>query len=457
MPSLRLFAIVPSIGDDGDKRNSPADVDPTSMDLAQDTVDDGSMPLSQPQQSPQQHQPSSPPPPAISATLPPPPQQPQPYPQPQDMTPSQTIQSKQLPSEKPSEPRPPTAHLPGHIPSVSPQTYGASPSTPRFVGDLNPEARLLEDNDSPDKEQHVAAAKVGVWVRDRRACTKCVGAPKGCSPGTSGNIHTSNHEHSQLSMHLPAAFSDIVPVETIAALSELYFVKIHPLLPILNEGDYRQSFISGTLPAPLAHVVCLLAAKDASAESHLKLLQLGNMPVSTRQFCSHLHTSIVTSLATRVGLRRLATIRTMALLSLHHEGCDGAEQSSGYIAQAIHGAQSIALHLRPPNDDGFEMRRVFWCLYILDRFNAAMHSRPCIMFNHDIATEPITPQQSGFPAFDILFEITKILDKVIALYRPTNPESVTGLGDDFPSFSHILDASNGWELAPSVICKHTIS
>ncbi|KAJ3513365.1 hypothetical protein NM208_g15196 [Fusarium decemcellulare] len=251
--------------------------------------------------------------------------------------------------------------------------------------------------------------------------------------------------------NLPAALSDIVPVETIAALSELYFAKVHPLLPILNEGDYRQSFILGTLPAALAHAVCLLAAKDASAEPHLKLLQAGGTLVSTRQFCSRLHTSIVTSLVTQVSLRRLTTIRIMALLSLHHEGCDGAEQASGYIAQAIHGAQSLALHLRVPNDDGFEMRRAFWCLYVLDRLNAAMHSRPCVMCDHDIATEPVTAQQSGFPAFDILFKIVKILNKVIALYRPTHPDSVTGIGDEFPSFSHILDEGNGWDLAPSII------
>lgn len=418
--------------DNGD--HSPEVSETTGMNPAQEAIHVSSAVQTQLQQPAQRASPS-----AISPLLQQRPSEPQS--RPQHQTPGQPPQLGQLPSQTAPDARnSPAVHLPSHVTDVSPQTFDASPSTPRFVSDLNPEARLLDNANSPEEAQNIAPDKVGVWIHNPRPCIT--------------NASNSSHR-SRLSTHIPSVVSDLVCSESIAALSEIYFAKIHPLLPILNQDDYQQSFVSGTLPPALAHVVCLLAAKDASAEPHLKLLQAGGTSVlSARQFCSHLHASLVSSLASRVNIRQLTAIRIMALLSFHHEGCDGAEQASGYIAQAIHGAQSLALHLRVPVDDGFEMRRLFWCLWILDRLNAAMHSRPCIMCDHDIATETITPEQSGFPAFDILFNIAKILNKVIALYRPSQPESITGIGDEFPGFSQMMEEGRGLNLAPSIICKH---
>ncbi|VUC32659.1 unnamed protein product [Clonostachys rosea] len=240
-------------------------------------------------------------------------------------------------------------------------------------------------------------------------------------------------------------------MSTIEALSAIYFETVHPLLPILNETEYRHELESRTILAPLVHAVCLVAAKATTAEPHLRHLQAGDAPVPVRQFCSRLYSSLVTALGGRVALKKLTTIRIMALLSFHHEGSDGAEQAACYNAQAIHRAQSLAMHLRRPNDEGSEMKRIFWCLWTLDRFIAAIHSRPCTMADADIAVEPITPEQSGWPAFDVLFRIAKLLNEVIALYRPTNPESITGIETGFPGFEQILEETNGWSLSSSTL------
>ncbi|KAH8421997.1 Transcription factor [Colletotrichum scovillei] len=314
------------------------------------------------------------------------------------------------------------------------------PSIPRFIGDLDPEARLLDDGKYYGQQQDLPAEIVGIWVQPRPE-TRCL----------KDDVRQPSPSNSKTSKSEGLADSDILDFDIIVKLSDIYFDNIQPILPLLNEREYRQCLAKGTLPATLAHAVCLVAAKSLAAERHLKLRNAGNMPLSTRQFCSRLHASLISSVHNLSHLRKITVIRIMGLLSLHHEGPEGAEQASGFVAQAIHAAQSIALHLCRPVDDGYEMRRVFWCLWILDRLNSSMHSRPCFLADVDIAIKPLTPEQSGSVAFDILFKITTILSQAIALYRPTNPASITGLDSEYPCFEQIVSESNGWSLPPSFI------
>lgn len=336
---------------------------------------------------------------------------------------------------------------PPPIHSIRPTFTSASPlvdagsSTPRFVSDLNPEARLLDAENYCEQPQNLSPEIVGIWVQPQ--------------PGL-GSVQNDFQQDSSWRNHTSsevggAADSDVLAFDTIVKLSDIYFDNIQPILPLLNEQDYRQCLAKATLPVTLAHAVCLVAAKAAAAERHLRLRHAGNIPVSTRQFCSHLHASLISTLHNTKHLRKITVIRIMALLSLHHEGADGAEQASGFVAQAIHSAQSIALHLCRPVDDGYEMRRVFWCLWILDRLNSSMHSRPCFLADVDIAIKPLTPEQSGSVAFDILFKIVTTLSKAIALYRPTNPLSINGLDFDYSGFEQIVDESEGWKLSPSTL------
>jgi hypothetical protein len=235
-------------------------------------------------------------------------------------------------------------------------------------------------------------------------------------------------------------------------LSDLYFANIHPIIPLLNEEEYWQSLSRGTIPTPLVHVVCLVAAKDNGAEKHLKLLQSRDTLVPVREFCSQLYLSISTALSRRTTTRKLTQMRILGLLSLHQEGSDGVEQASSCIAQAIHHAQSMALHLpQPAADVDGNLKRTFWCLWTLDRLNAATNSRPCIMGDIDIGIPDVTPEESGSVAFDVWFGIAKLLNKVIGLYRPNNDDSVSGLESGFPAFEQIMDDMHAWQLSSSTI------
>ncbi|KAI8669828.1 Fungal-trans domain-containing protein [Fusarium sp. Ph1] len=85
-----------------------------------------------------------------------------------------------------------------------------------------------------------------------------------------------------------------------------------------------------------------------------------------------------------------------------------------------------------------------------------MNSRPCIMSDIDISVEPLTPSQSGSVTFDIWFRIAQMLNHVIGLYRPTNPESITGWDFEYVGFEQIVDEFKGWHLSSSTLATLNI-
>jgi hypothetical protein len=238
-------------------------------------------------------------------------------------------------------------------------------------------------------------------------------------------------------------------------LSDVFFKNIHPVIPLLDEEEYRRTSSQGSIHAPLVHAVCLVAAKDNEARHFLKLLQSGDTLLSVRHFCTQLHDSIMSKLSRRPTMRKLTWIRILGLLSLHHEGSDGAEQASSCLAQAVHYAQTMGLQLQQPRrrDEHSDLKRTFWCLWTLDRLNAAIHSRPCCMADIDVAVDDLTPEESNSVAFDVWLRISKLLNQVIDLYRPTsyNRGDVPELDPGFPGFEGIMDDMQAWHLSRPTI------
>ncbi|KAL3440164.1 hypothetical protein BJX65DRAFT_316928 [Aspergillus insuetus] len=322
----------------------------------------------------------------------------------------------------------------------------AVPSSPRFVGDLNPEARLLDKTTSPEDAQSLAPGEVGVWIRP----------PKSGRGGVNINSdrRTSLARYAPFTMGSGRIFppiSNLMSEETIQQLSEVYFASIHSLIPLLNKDEYWELLSQRTIPTPLVHTVCLLAGKDHSASNYLRLLHSGNTILSVRQFCSQLYISICSALSQRNAIRKVTLMRIYGLLSLHQEGADGAELSSSYMAQATHSAQSLALHQPRPGDVDNDLQRTFWCLWTLDRLNAATNSRPCLMADIDIAVPDISPDETGYPAFNVLFRIVKCLNTVIGLYRPKAGNQGSGVDSGFPAFEQIIDEMHAWQLLSSTI------
>ncbi|QIX01488.1 hypothetical protein AMS68_007005 [Peltaster fructicola] len=306
----------------------------------------------------------------------------------------------------------------------------------RFLSDLSPETRLLERT-SVGGENGLAKSmdSVGIWVNrsDYETLVRECNAARGVG-------FRSDEAQS------------IKPTATqIQGLIDVYFKKIHPFLPLLEEHDFRRAYAEGSIPEALTCALCLVSAKDSDAQQYFTTPE--SNPWSPRKLCKNLHAKVKAAVAAPGRQDKITQICMLAVLSMHSEGSDGAEEASLYLIQAIHQCQTLGLHLSAsfPARDGKHTKRLFWCLWILDRFSAAMNGRPIMMADNDVAIEQFQPGESGFPAFEVLLKITAILNQVIGYYRPGNPATTTGWEQSYPGYEEIVDSIVGWNLPPSLL------
>lgn len=306
---------------------------------------------------------------------------------------------------------------------------------------MNPESTLLNRPvPSGDNSRKQPNDDIGVWV-DRKEWDALV-AQRG---GASNQNILLNNGFGPNQRPDPAALGPLI---------DIYFRKIHPILPILDEDEFRQTTASGTVAQPLVHAVCLVVAKDAEAAPYLRLSECPKT-ISPRQFCSVLHGFITGALRLRSRLEKVTLMRILALTSLHTEGAEGAEEASILLSQALQYGQTLGIHLgnqaTAPIGEELIMKRLFWCLWALDRVNAATNGRPIIMSDIDVAIEPFAPGESGYPAFEAWLRIASLLNRIIDFYRPTNDTSSTGWEGDYPGLEEIIDEVGGWHLSSSIL------
>lgn len=333
----------------------------------------------------------------------------------------------------------------------TPSTTGAQQQTPptsadgraKFVSDLQPQSTLLNRPIPGDSSQKQPNDDIGVWV-DRREWDALLKQKNDAANNADQAIITNSGFRHDQRPHSAV----------LGPLIDVYFKKIHPLLPLLDEDEFRRNHAGGIVPEPLVHAMCLVAAKDPEAEPHLKLSD-SSVTIPPRQFCTILHASVTGALRVPVRFEKVTLIRILALTSLHSEGAEGAEEASLWLLQALHHAQTLGIHLgqqaAAPVGDDMIMKRLFWSLWVLDRTSAATNGRPIMMSDVDIAIEPFTPGESGFPAFEAWLKIAMFLNKIIDFYRPNNDMSATGWEDPYPHLEGIIDEVGGWQLSASIL------
>ncbi|KAK4633531.1 hypothetical protein CLAFUR0_02570 [Fulvia fulva] len=310
----------------------------------------------------------------------------------------------------------------------------------RFISDMNPATTFLHRNNHHVGETGVEQNEdIGIWV-DKREWDALIRQKKEANEEATKSAQLNNQRpHSAV----------------LAPLIDIYFKKIHVIFPILNEEEFRRDHAGGLIPEPLAHAMCLVAAKDPEAAPHLRLTQ-SDVPLAPREFCGRLHASVMAAIRVPVRYEKIMLIRILALASLHAEGQDGAEEATMCANQAMHYTQTLGWHLGQQTDvasgDNLTTKRLFWCLWSLDRINSCIYGRPIMMSDIDIAIEPFEPGESGFPAFEVWLFITRLMNKIIHFYRPGNPPSVTGWEEEhYPSFEEAVDEGQAWDQPQSVL------
>jgi hypothetical protein len=322
------------------------------------------------------------------------------------------------------------------IPNASEGAVGEELDARRFACDSNPLVALLDDPQSRLLKGQTQKGDVGAWLHDERI----ISDPNALR-------HTAAHRQRP---HLYGDLGLLPPQSSQVALIKIYFCRIHPLLPLLDEDDTLFQFANGTLSLPLLQSICLVAAKEQGAASLLSLGSDGVLLPVTR-FSQRIYKDILSNMPSREEGNRITTIQILALLSLHEWGPNGSEDSSLSLAQAIHHAQTIGLHLRRPDSEtSLKSRALFWTLWSLDKWNSAINRRPVLIHDCDLGQTATDVLPLFKPPFRSWLLLADQLSRVIGLFRPMvggTPEQNL----DLFTFEEIVETSESWNIGPELL------
>ncbi|KAF2645130.1 hypothetical protein P280DRAFT_496214 [Massarina eburnea CBS 473.64] len=335
--------------------------------------------------------------------------------------------------------------------TTSPTDDPRAETPPNFLGYLNPEAVLREhvhsERGGPSTRSPVVPS-IGQWIEGEKDRMPSASQPGSATTRLDETSPISSQEakiQRALHQYLDAVGVSILPPrKSLDALFDLYFAYVHPLLPLVDKNLFTEQYNEQREPCILMQAICVVASKHADATS---FLCLGDDPrqLGPREFSHRLYNAIIAGIEAKLEKNRVVLIQVLALISLHCEGPDGAEQASMHLAQAIHHAHTFGLQFGhqwkgQKSESQENLEDLFWCLWSLDKINACMHGRPLIMHDRDnsLTKLPTDPEKRQSP-FGVWLQISEMLDRVIDYYRPGRSSEETGWeGDDFLGFEEMV-------------------
>jgi hypothetical protein len=226
----------------------------------------------------------------------------------------------------------------------------------------------------------------------------------------------------------------------------IYLRKVHPMLPIFD-ASRLQSLGDGWVDHAIRLVVCLSASTDSEASQHLIL---GSIPIRlpATEYSTKV-ISVIRLLLQEADFRKnmLDHIRILALTSFFWQPQNENDRDGPVrlFAEAVALVHSIGLHIGVsdafahsstsnnnttdeqdnPEDHQVQTRRLFLCIYALDRMIASLYGRPVLLhprdFDRDIAEYTVKQD----PCFRLFIYVIISLDNVINLYRPQPPQGLS--------------------------------
>lgn len=309
-----------------------------------------------------------------------------------------------------------------------------SDKNPRFIGDLNPESVFLTAaEDSVTSDVATDRNEVGVWVsqspeplvRNKGLKRRFQDHETIHKPILTSAVDSGPGKH--LAAYISSLNAYALPTRScVEVLLSLYLSSIHPLYPIIDEPICSLFKCPDKLPTVLLQSMLLVASRHPDAKPHLHLSTSGD-PLKPQEFALRLETRIKALLYAEEERDRMVLIRVYALLSLG----GGNEDASRHLALAIHHAHSLGLHIRNSKAED-----LWWCLWTLDKLQAAMNGRPIFVRLEDVSIDRPTNTRGGKGAvFRVMIKLAELLEAVIALYRPGSEKCWE---HKFPDFSEYL-------------------
>ncbi|BCR91341.1 fungal specific transcription factor domain-containing protein [Aspergillus chevalieri] len=253
-------------------------------------------------------------------------------------------------------------------------------------------------------------------------------------------------------MALESTENVLPPVSVQEVLVDIYFSRINTLLPLVDEEAFRAQFSMEILPPQLIQAICLVATKESGENLGALRLGEGTDLLGIENFKNTLYNLLVQCISRKESRRTVTQIQVHALLSLHTSGPDSTEDASLHLMQAIHHAQTLGLHLINKTNEHQDKAHIllFWSLWSLDRWNAAINGRPVLIGNSDMQPNMNEAFQCGRAPFRIWLRLAETLDQVIGFYRPTSKLSLFH-ESTFTGFEQIVEEAQGYLIPKSTL------
>lgn len=245
-------------------------------------------------------------------------------------------------------------------------------------------------------------------------------------------------------------------------LRGVFVQKIHPLFPVVPFSALNDPADTPTAIV-LRQLVCLAAGSDPDVVKHLRLQNQGPQLLTPQDFSQKISSSIRAILETSIITDRVIHIRALAMLSLYAQPtcAEEADLPAQLGGRAIHHIQTLGLHLLrydAPNCEDLE--NLFCIVWALDRINAAVYGRPCLIHERDIGADLESCIRKRPPCFRLLLSVIQWLDQVIELYRPGPSAEASGLDKiayiDLPVLEAMIVNCDALKVPSSLIGMCTI-
>jgi Fungal specific transcription factor domain len=244
--------------------------------------------------------------------------------------------------------------------------------------------------------------------------------------------------------------STIPPPEKVEALSKIYFEKVHPIFPVIDQEAYQNLNHADPGYILLQQGICLAASKNFAARQHL-IMGGSSHPLSCREFGEALSGAMRISVEMGLVSNKIVMIQGLALMSQFSDNPDGEDLSSQLCSRAIHHVQSLGLHINGHQED-HRVNTLLCCIWAIDRMNAAFNGRPVLMHERDLRKDLEQCFEQQEPCFRLFLQVIELLDKVIELYRPLPASGdQPRLNWEFPAFEDVVLRRGGSTVGTSAL------
>lgn len=180
-----------------------------------------------------------------------------------------------------------------------------------------------------------------------------------------------------------------------AELLEIFFSYVHPMVPIIDRRDFLSRYYGGDKPPSLVilHAIFLSASRYSNDSGHIV-----DGVSEVRSMCDELHNKVRALIEAEITSDRIAVTQASILASLHWEGREGLNSAIDNLSIAVRACQEMGFHRKqqgnshPVEGQQSLHRRIFWCLYTMDRLNAAQEGTPFLINELDCDADLLTAQ-----------------------------------------------------------------